>query len=284
MKIITHPDHIQSWCLEQRCSGARLALVPTMGFFHEGHLSLMRWARERADLLVVSLFVNPTQFGPREDLKRYPRAPERDAELAGEVGADVLFMPQAEEMFPEGHATWVEVPQLSRGLCAVNRPEHFRGVATVVTKLFTLTMPTLAVFGEKDWQQLAVIRRITRDLHLPVKIHGRPTVRESDGLAMSSRNVHLSDQERAQAATIHRGLRHVADLVASGETDSSFLLSALGEMYAQEMPLGRVEYLAMVDPDQLYPVEEVGDSILLAVAVRFSNARLIDNILISAKK
>lgn len=283
MIIITQPDDIQSWTMRERCDGKRLALVPTMGFFHEGHLALMRWARERADALLVSLFVNPTQFGPREDLKRYPRDPERDARLAEEVGVDVLFMPAAEAMFPEGRATWVEAPSLSRGLCAVERPTHFRGVATVVAKLFVLTNPSLAVFGEKDWQQLTVIRRITRDLNLPVEIHGRPTVREADGLALSSRNVNLSPEERDQAPAIHRGLLHAARLVEEGETDSSLLLASLGERYAREMPLGHVEYMAAVDPDQLYPVEEVSGPVLVAVAVRFANARLIDNILISRK-
>jgi pantoate--beta-alanine ligase len=283
MKIISHPDEIQSWTMQQRCAGQRLALVPTMGFFHEGHLALMRWARERADTLLVSLFVNPTQFGPREDLKRYPRDPERDARLAEKVGVDALFTPEAKAMFPDGHATWVEAPSLCRGLCAVERPTHFRGVATVVAKLFVLTNPTLAVFGEKDWQQLAVIRRITRDLNLPVEIHGRPTVREADGLALSSRNVNLSAEERAQAPAIHRGLLHVEGLVGRGETDASLLLAALGETYAREIALGHVEYLAAVDPDQLYPVEEVSGPVLIAVAVRFANARLIDNILISRK-
>lgn len=284
MEIITRTDDIQSWTLQRRCADQRVALVPTMGFFHEGHLALMRWARERADALLVSLFVNPTQFGPREDLKRYPRDPERDARLAAEAGVDVLFMPGAEAMFPQGHATWVDAPSLCRGLCAVERPTHFRGVATVVAKLFVLTNPTLAVFGEKDWQQLAVIRRITKDLNLPVEIHGRPTVRETDGLAMSSRNVNLTPEERAQAPAIHRGLRHVAGLVGQGETEASLLLAALGDEYARNMPSGRVEYMAIVDPDQLYPVEEVNGPVLIAVAVRFANARLIDNILISKQE
>ena len=283
METLTQPDEIQSWTMRQRCAGKRVALVPTMGFFHEGHLALMRWARERADTLLVSLFVNPTQFGPREDLKRYPRDPERDARLAEEVGVDVLFMPEAEAMFPEGHATWVEAPSLCRGLCAVQRPTHFRGVATVVAKLLVVTNPSLAVFGEKDWQQLAVIRRITRDLNLPVEIHGRPTVRETDGLAMSSRNVNLSSEERAQAPAIHRGLLHVEELIEQGETDSSLLLAALGEKYTREIPLGHVEYMAAVDPNQLYPVEEVTGPVLIAVAVRFANARLIDNILVPNK-
>ncbi len=283
MEIITQPDRIQAWTMQQRCAGQRLALVPTMGFFHEGHLALMRWARERADALLVSLFVNPTQFGPREDLKRYPRDPERDARLAEEVGVNVLFMPEAEAMFPEGHATWVEAPSLCRGMCAVHRPTHFRGVSTVVAKLFVLTNPSLAVFGEKDWQQLAVIRQVTRDLNLPVEIHGRPTLREPDGLAMSSRNVNLSPEERVQAPAIHRGLLHVARLAEDGETDTTILLATLGEIYTREIPLGHVEYMAAVDPDQLYPMEEVTGPVLVAVAVRFANARLIDNMLISGK-
>jgi pantoate--beta-alanine ligase len=281
MRIITQPQEMQTWSTQERCAGKRLALVPTMGYFHEGHLALMRWAKSRCDLLMVSLFVNPTQFGQHEDLKRYPRDLHRDTQLAQELGVDVLFVPDAEAMFPQGHATWVETPSLCRGLCALQRPNHFRGVATVVTKLFVLMNPSLAVFGEKDWQQLAVIRRLVKDLHLPVEISGRPTVREADGLAMSSRNINLSAEERAQAPAMYQGLQKVAEWIGHGETDSGMLLASLGELYARDMPLGRIEYMTIVDPEQLFPLEEISGPALVAVAVRFAGARLIDNILIS---
>lgn len=282
MQIIVEPEQIQEWSALERCRGKSLALVPTMGFFHEGHLALMRWAREHCDVLMVSLFVNPTQFAPHEDLKAYPRDLQRDTRLAREQGVDVLFTPTPESMFAKDHAAWVEAPSLCRGLCAVHRPTHFRGVATVVAKLFLLTNPNLAVFGEKDWQQLAVIRRITRDLNLPVEIVGRPTVREADGLAMSSRNVYLSPEERKQAPVIRKGLVHIKEKAEQGGGDAGVLLAELGEMYAREMPLAVVEYMAFVDPDQLFPLEEINGPALLAVAVKFGKARLIDNILVSS--
>lgn len=281
MRTITNPTEIQTWTGQQRCAGKTLALVPTMGFFHDGHLTLMRWAREHCDVLVVSLFVNPTQFAPNEDLRSYPRDPERDAAQAAAQGVDVLFMPDAKAMFEDKHATWVEVPPLSRGLCALQRPTHFRGVATVVTKLFLLTHPSLAVFGEKDWQQLAVIRRMVKDLNLPVKIVGRPIIREADGLAMSSRNIYLAPRERKQAPHIRQGLLQARQWVAEGETDAPTLLAAMSELYGRTMPLATVDYLALVDPEQLFPIEELQGPALLAVAVTFGKARLIDNILIS---
>lgn len=280
MQLVLEPKEIQEWSTRERCLGKILALVPTMGFFHEGHLALMRWAREHCDVLMVSLFVNPTQFAPHEDFKSYPRDLPRDTRLAREQGADVLFTPTSESMFARDHATWVETPALCRGLCAAGRPAHFRGVATVVTKLFLLTNPSLAVFGEKDWQQLAVIRQMTRDLNMPVKIIGRPTVREADGLAMSSRNVYLSPEERVQAPTIYQGLLQIKQRAQQGEVDAGMLLADLGEVYALKMPLAKVEYLTLVDQDQLFPLKEVRGPALLAVAVRFGKARLIDNILI----
>lgn len=284
MQIITDPRAIQDWSAEQRHRGKTLALVPTMGFFHEGHLSLMRWAKSQCDLLVVSLFVNLTQFAPQEDLKSYPRDLERDSRLAGDQGVDVLFAPAADDMFPADHATWVETPALCRGLCAMTRPAHFRGVATVVAKLLLLCNPSLAVFGEKDWQQLTVIRKMARDLNFPVEIAGRPTVREDDGLAMSSRNIYLLPEERFQAPALYKGLLEVDRWVKQGETDAGTLLAGLGELYARTMPLAAVEYLALADPDLLFPLEEVHGPALLAVAVRFGKARLIDNILIPFKE
>lgn len=281
MRIIANPVEIQDWTAQQRCAGRILALVPTMGFFHDGHLALMRWAREHCDTLMVSLFVNPTQFAPSEDLGAYPRDLQRDAALAAAQGVDVLFTPDAKDMFPEGYATWVEVPALSRGLCAIQRPTHFRGVATVVSKLFLLTHPSLAVFGEKDWQQLAVIRKMAKDLGFPVQIIGRPIIREPDGLAMSSRNIYLDPEERAQAPGVHQGLLRARQRVEEGETDAAALLADLSGFYGQAMPRAEVDYLALVDPDRLFPLEEIQTPSLLAVAVRFGKARLIDNMLIS---
>ena len=208
MQIFTNPQELAAQCKAWHRAGDDIALVPTMGYYHQGHEDLMAFARTQAKRLVVSLFVNPTQFGPGEDLEAYPRNAERDADIARSHGADALFMPQPETMYAPDHATWVEVPELSRGLCGLTRPVHFRGVCTVVLKLFMLSAADVAVFGQKDWQQQAIIKRMVRDLNLPVRIETRPTVREADGLALSSRNVYLSPEERAQAPQIRQTLLH----------------------------------------------------------------------------
>jgi pantoate--beta-alanine ligase len=277
MRILTDPSEVQTACLTERCSGRSLALVPTMGYYHEGHLSLMRWARQNADTVAVSLFVNPTQFGPGEDLESYPRDFERDCRLAEAEGVDLLFAPQAQDVYKPDHATWVEVPALSRNLCGKSRPEHFRGVCTVVTKLFNLMLPHTAVFGRKDWQQLAIIKRLVHDLNLPVRVEGRPIVREPDGLAMSSRNVYLSPGQRQEAVNISRGLTKAMEWVTQGCTDPEALLGRLAEFYAQQIPSGRIDYLELVHPESLEPVNLVQGNVLLAVAVRIGQARLIDN-------
>jgi len=280
MEVVTDPSEVQSLCLAERCSGRRLALVPTMGYYHEGHLSLMRWARQKADTLAVSLFVNPTQFGPGEDLESYPRDFEQDCRQAEAEGVDVLFAPSPEAMYAGDYATWVEVPDLSRNLCGRSRPGHFRGVCTVVIKLFNLTLPHMAVFGQKDWQQLAVITRMVRDLNLPVQVVGRPIVREPDGLAMSSRNVYLNQEERREAASISQGLTKARDWVREGFTGREDLLARLNDFYARRMPSGRIDYLELVHPESLEPLESVEGPALLAVAVRLGRARLIDNSLL----
>jgi len=277
MERIDIPSRFQDLCWDWRCQGLTTALVPTMGYFHEGHLSLITWAREHAQKVAVSLFVNPTQFGPTEDLGAYPRDLERDMELAAAHGADVLFTPTNESMYLPGHGAWVEVPELARGLCGRSRPVHFRGVATVVTKLLVLALPHLAVFGEKDYQQLAVIRRLAADLNLPTRIVGRPIVREADGLAMSSRNVNLNPEERAQAPQLHQGLELARRLFEQGETDTRKLAQAVREHYVATMPLAATDYVAFVDAGTLEPVAQVAGPTLLAVAARFSRARLIDN-------
>lgn len=260
-------------------AGQTVGLVPTMGALHEGHLSLIRRARAENDVVVVSIFVNPTQFGPHEDFARYPRPWERDVRLAEEAGADVVFHPSAEEMYPEGYSTWVEVEGLTEGLCGASRPGHFRGVATVVTKLLHICQPERVYFGQKDAQQLAVIRRMVRDLDFPVEVVDCPTVREADGLALSSRNTYLSPEERAQAPVLYRALREVERLVQTGETQVSELVAAARAVLAKA-PLAQVEYVEIVDAESLEPVARVEGPCLVALAVRFGDTRLIDNVLI----
>ncbi|GAU08871.1 pantoate--beta-alanine ligase [Desulfoplanes formicivorans] len=279
MEIVRSPDRLQQVCLGYRPTKV-IGLVPTMGYFHAGHLSLMNWMREHCDILVVSLFVNPSQFGPGEDLETYPRDAERDARLAEEHGVDILFMPPAGTMYARDHATWVEVPALARGLCGASRPVHFRGVATVVTKLFNLVQPHVAAFGEKDRQQLAIIRRMVRDLNMPVKIAGRPIVREPDGLAMSSRNAYLADDERKQAPALYKGLQAAEQWIRQGEVRASVLRERITTWYAERLPAGRLDYFEVVDPDSMHPVSEISGPVVLAVALYLGKTRLIDNILV----
>ncbi len=280
MDIITNPKDFQERCLSLRGRGLTTALVPTMGYFHQGHLSLMDYARENADRVMVSLFVNPSQFGPGEDLDKYPHDLKRDTKLAEQHGVDILFAPKAGTMYEEDHATWVEVPELAKHLCGKSRPVHFRGVATIVTKLLMLSMPSLAVFGEKDWQQLAIIKRMVRDLNIPVRIEGRPIFREDDGLAMSSRNVYLTGEERAQAPAIRKGLLKIRDLAAAGEKNAKTLIQTLEKIYSETLPLGRTDYISVVDSESIQPVDEINGKTLIAVAVFMGKARLIDNCLL----
>jgi pantoate--beta-alanine ligase len=280
MQIVSAVDDFQKQCFALRCSGQVTVLVPTMGYFHQGHLSLMRWARENANTVLVSLFVNPTQFGPSEDLDRYPRDLERDKELARKEGVDILFTPRPEEVYVSNHDTWVDVPGLSTHLCGRSRPHFFRGVCTVVCKLLNMSLPHKAVFGQKDWQQMVVITRMVRDLNLPVAIVGRPIVREEDGLAMSSRNAYLNNEERRQAAYIFAGLQRVQEWVRDGERDTAALQSDLEEYYAQNIPAGHIDYVHIVHPWELTPVERVESQALAAVAVHIGSARLIDNVLV----
>jgi len=282
MEILTAPDELQQACLAHKKTKI-IGLVPTMGFFHEGHLSLMDWTRKHCDILVVSLFVNPSQFGPGEDLDTYPRDAERDVRLAEQHGVDILFTPPAGSMYAADHATWVEVPDLARGLCGASRPVHFRGVATVVTKLFNLVQPHVAAFGEKDRQQLAIIRRMVRDLNMPVRVVGRPIVREPDGLAMSSRNAYLADKERRQAPALYRGLLDAEQWIKQGVVQVSALRERITAFYANHLPAGRLDYFEVVDPDSMSPVTEVRGPVVLAVALYLGKTRLIDNILVDPK-
>jgi pantoate--beta-alanine ligase len=248
-----------------------------MGALHKGHLSLVRRARADDDTVVVSIFVNPTQFGPSEDYARYPRDPDRDLALLRDLGTDVVFMPPVEEMYPEGFDTYVQVEKLSQVLEGASRPGHFRGVATVVTKLFNIVQPHRAYFGQKDAQQLAVIRRLTRDLDLPVEVVGLPTVREPDGLAMSSRNAYLSPEERKAAPVLYRSLEAAQELWRSGVRDVSLIRQRMNEVLAAE-PLARVDYVSVADAETLEELETVDRPALVSLAVRIGGTRLIDNV------
>jgi pantoate--beta-alanine ligase len=278
--FVRSKDELRLALADARAEGRTIGLVPTMGSLHDGHLSLLRAAREQCDVVVMSLFVNPAQFGEGEDLERYPRDEERDARLAAEAGVDLVYAPSVEEVYPEGFATAVEVGGLTEvldGDPGRRGPKHFRGVTTVVAKLFNTVQPDVAYFGQKDAQQLAVIRRMVRDLDIPARIEGLPTVREPDGLAMSSRNAYLDQGERVRAAALSRALR-TADARAREESLEAGIAAARAELERAGI---EPEYLEARDPDELTPVAALnGSPVLLAVAARVGGARLIDNVLI----
>ncbi len=280
MKQIQQLDELQDWVQQETSVGRRRVLVPTMGGLHEGHLSLVDIARQQAGKegrVVVSLFVNPTQFGPNEDLGAYPKSLEKDRQLCEERGADLLFAPEADGMYAADASVGVSEGRLSRGLCGGSRPGHFDGVCTIVSKLFNLIQPRAAVFGEKDYQQLAVIRRLVRDLNYPIKIIGGPIVREDDGLAMSTRNQYLSPEERSQAVVLSMALLQARQALDGGERDM-LRIRGLVERVLSGSPLARLDYLETVHPDTMQAVEEPGDALLIAVAVFFDSTRLIDNL------
>lgn len=262
-----------------RRAGKRLGFVPTMGALHEGHISLVRAARASCDTVAASIFVNPTQFGPNEDLAKYPRMFDRDRALLEREGVDLLFAPSVEEMYPAGAVTWVTVEGLSDKLDGRSRPGHFRGVATVVAKLFNIVEPDAAFFGQKDAAQVAVIRRMGRDLNLPVEIVVCPIIREPDGLAMSSRNVYLNPEQRKQALALRRSLLRVQELVTAGERNANKLVAAGREEFARENTV-RLDYFEIVDPETLDPIPDISQGALAAVAAFVGSTRLIDNILL----
>ena len=276
MQIIEDVSDMRQWSETQRRAGRRIVLVPTMGFLHEGHLCLVRAARARGDRVVVSIFVNPTQFGPGDDFAAYPRDFERDRRLLEAENVDVLFHPSVRQIYPPGAQTFVEVEQLSLPLCGSVRPGHFRGVATVVAKLFNIARPDAAIFGAKDYQQLQVIRRMACDLNMDVEIIGHPIVREADGLAMSSRNAYLSASERQAAVCLSRGLCKAERLFKRGESAAARLIDVVMTELRRE-PLATVEYVKLCDAETLADVDAIDAPALLAVAVRFGRARLIDN-------
>ena len=276
MEIITDPKEMQQRALAAKRSGQRIAFVPTMGYLHAGHLSLLQEGRKCGDLLVLSIFVNPTQFGPNEDLASYPRALERDCELARSAGTDLVFAPEVAALYPADASTWVNVEGLTEVLCGASRPGHFRGVTTVVTKLFNLVQPDVALFGCKDFQQLAVIKRMVRDLDMPVEIVGMPIVREADGLALSSRNVYLSPGQRQQALVLSRGIATARQLAAGGERDAGAVLEVVQSLVSG-MPDARIDYLQICHQGTLQEQASIdGDSVLL-LAVFIGKTRLIDN-------
>ncbi len=279
MKVIEHISDMQAWSDEVRARGESIGFVPTMGYLHEGHISLVRLAKERSDRTVVSIFVNPIQFGPQEDYERYPRDLERDLRILEDLGVDVAFVPSVGEMYPEGFCTYVHVEGLTEGLCGAFRPGHFRGVTTVVTKLFLAVKPHMAAFGQKDAQQAFVIRRMVRDLNMDVEIVVGPTVREEDGLAMSSRNTYLSPEERRQATVLYRALLKAKALVEAGERDPEAVVRAMEEVVG-EAPSARAEYIEIVDTERLKPVSRIDGEVLVALAVWIGNTRLIDNMIL----
>ncbi len=279
MEIIKTVKLMQSTSKRLRSSDHKLALVPTMGFFHEGHLELMRVAKRHCNDLIVSIFVNPMQFGPSEDYEVYPRDIKGDLEKAHKVGADIIFMPPAEEIYPDGFQTKVLVKDITQHLCGISRPTHFVGVTTVVAKLFNITMPHLAVFGEKDYQQLQVIRRMVKDLNMDIEIMGVPTVREPDGLAMSSRNNYLSPKERKAALCLKRALDISNDMFNRGVRDAGAIKDTMESLILKQ-PFTRVEYISLCDPLTLEEVTVLGDTALVALAVRIGKTRLIDNSLL----
>jgi pantoate--beta-alanine ligase len=279
MRICNTVEDMRAACRAARRGGKRLGFVPTMGALHEGHLSLVQAARASCDAVAASIFVNPAQFGPNEDLTKYPRSYDGDRELLESEGVALLFAPSVEEMYPAGAASWVTVEGLSSKLDGRSRPGHFRGVTTVVAKLFHIVEPDAAFFGQKDAAQVAIVRRMVRDLNFPMEIVACPIVREADGLAMSSRNAYLDPQQRKQAILLHRSLMRVKKSWEAGVRDAAKLLATGREEFAGEKSV-RLDYLEIVDPDSLDPVESVAGGALVAVAAFVGPTRLIDNILL----
>ncbi|MDD3652699.1 MAG: pantoate--beta-alanine ligase [Desulfotomaculaceae bacterium] len=279
MFIFNTVDEIREFVRSVRASGQKIGFVPTMGYLHEGHLELMRWAKRHCDIVVISIFVNPTQFGPQEDFDKYPRDLERDAQMAESVGVDAIFKPSVAEMYPSGYCTYVDVERITEKLCGQSRPGHFRGVATVVTKLFNIINPDQAFFGQKDAQQALVIRRMVADLNMSMEVVTVPTVREPDGLAMSSRNVYLTPEQRQAALVLRKGLRIAEDAVAAGQRDTFAIRQLVVDTIVAE-PLAEIDYVDIYSYPELEPVTKMSGPVLLALAVKIGRTRLIDNIIL----
>lgn len=275
MKILRSPNDMRVWSTAQRCAGKTIGLVPTMGALHEGHLSLARACAAQNEASVMSIFVNPAQFAPHEDFDKYPRVFDSDCEKARSAGIDAVYAPDAATMYPDGYATYIEVERVKEGLCGASRPHFFRGVATVVAKLFNAVQPDRAYFGEKDAQQVAVIKRMVRDLDFGIEIVALPIVRESDGLAMSSRNAYLNDEEREKARCLSRALFEARSMIECGEENAASIVASVKRGIADL----DIDYVEMVDADEMATLDRVEGKVLLAVAANVGNTRLIDNII-----
>lgn len=275
MKVIKTIKEMQTFSIEQHVRGKKIVLVPTMGYLHDGHLSLLREGKKHGDILVMSLFVNPTQFGPNEDFSKYPRDFDRDSKLAESVGTDVIFYPEVSEMYAQPFKTSVHVSELSEILCGKTRREHFKGVTTVVAKLFNIVLPHIAIFGEKDFQQLTIIKQMVKDLNIPIDIIGIPTVREPDGLAMSSRNTYLTQNARQRALSISKGLKNALEEFRKGTSDSEILKNII----RNEIKLSglKEDYIEIIDEETLNPVTNVSRNARMVIAAYVDNVRLIDN-------
>ena len=279
MKIVSTVEQVREEVKKWRQQGLTVGLVPTMGYLHEGHKSLIDKAVAQNDKVVVSVFVNPIQFGPTEDLATYPRDLERDAALCEDAGAALILHPEKEDMYFDDFCTYIDMDGLTKGLCGKTRPIHFRGVCTVVGKLFNIVHPDRAYFGQKDAQQLAVVRRMVRDLNFDLEIVGCPIIREEDGLAKSSRNTYLSEEERKAAVILHKGLVKGEEMVSAGEKDVKKVLDAITEIIESE-PLARIDYVEAVDFDNIETIDTIEGSVLVAVAVYIGKTRLIDNFIV----
>ena len=279
MKLVDNIQRMSMLSKILKKEGKSIGFVPTMGYLHDGHMSLARAARQHTDVVVISIFVNPAQFGPGEDLEKYPKDLKRDEEMAGLAGADVLFCPSVSEMYPEGYATYVNVERLTETLCGRSRPAHFKGVATVVAKLFGIIKPDIAYFGQKDAQQAAVIKKMAEDLNMDVEIKVLPITREKDGLAMSSRNVYLSAAERKDAVCLKEALDKAERAVKDGERDPGVIINGMKELISSK-PSARIDYIEMVDSKNLRPIAPLSGDVLIAMAVFIGNTRLIDNVIV----
>ena len=276
LKVINSIKEMQTYSESLRLLGKKIAFVPTMGYFHEGHLELMREARKMADCVVVSIYVNPTQFGPKEDLSKYPRDFDRDFNMAESVNADVIFFPPDNEMYPANYQTYINVERVTQNLCGISRPTHFRGVTTICLKLFNIVKPHFAIFGKKDFQQYIAIKRMVTDLNLDLEIIGLPTVREADSLAMSSRNVYLKENERSSALTLIAGLKLAQSLYAAGERKAAVIIGEV-EKLIKSADSTNIDYIKICDTTNLEDVEKIQSQAVIALAVKVGATRLIDN-------
>ncbi|MFA5179912.1 MAG: pantoate--beta-alanine ligase [Syntrophales bacterium] len=276
MKIVETVKEMQDYAESLRIAGKKIAFVPTMGYFHEGHLDLMRVGRKRGDCLVISIYVNPTQFGPNEDLAKYPRDFERDRKMAASVGVDVIFYPPNEEMYPEHYQTYVNVEGVTDNLCGLSRPGHFRGVTTVCCKLFNMVKPHVTIFGKKDFQQLTAIKRMVIDLNMDLEIVAMQTTRENDGLAMSSRNIYLKPEERESALSLSRSLKMAKEMYDRGERDATVIIKKV-RTFIGDHHHARIDYVQICDTKTMKDIERLDSESVLALAVRVGAARLIDN-------